>query len=334
MRETVRELRAHPRASFEEHLSHGQSEGRRYLLMVLAFGCIYFIWGSTFLAIRYAVETIPPLFVAGLRHTIAGGLLFAWCWWRGKRATKQQWIGSIVLGLLFFLIGHGTLHWAEQNVSSGMAAVLTATEPIIVAILMTITRRSRFTPLLLVGLMLGVFGVALLVESGFHAGRGELISSIVVIIGAISWSIGILYSRSESLHPDAIMAAAMSLLTGAAMLLICGVLVGETSQVHVSVVSLKSILSVGYLAIAGSLLAYSAYLWLLDRCSPTLVATHTYVNPVVALLLGWLVAGEQLSSRFLFGAGAIIMAIVFVSRAEKSQKPLDGNASLAEPTAA
>ena len=121
-------------------------KGQNRLLTLLAFACIYFIWGSTYLAIRYAVETIPPLFVASFRHLIAGGLLFGWCWWRGLRPTRKQWFASIVLGALFFLIGHGTLHWAQQTLPSGVAAFLIATEPIFVAIILAATRRTRHHP--------------------------------------------------------------------------------------------------------------------------------------------------------------------------------------------
>src|SRR6185436_17475959 len=119
--------------------------GEHRLLVILAFACIYLIWGSTYLAIRYAVETIPPLFVAGLRHMIAGALLFGWCWWQGLRPTRKQWFASFVLAVLFFLIGHGTLHWAQQTLPSGVAAFLIATEPIFGAIFVSVTHRSRIT---------------------------------------------------------------------------------------------------------------------------------------------------------------------------------------------
>src|SRR6185295_5012573 len=193
------------------------------LLTVLAFACIYFIWGSTYLAIRYAVETIPPLFVAGLRHMIAGALLFGWCWWQGLRPTRKQWFASFVLAVLFFLIGHGTLHWAQQTLPSGVAAFLIATEPIFVAIAISVTQRSRITPLLLSGLLVGLFGVGLIIGAEVRTGSSELLKSIAVLIGAASWSIGIIYSRSGKLHPDPRMSAAMSLLAGSVLLLLGGV---------------------------------------------------------------------------------------------------------------
>jgi len=296
-------------------------KGQNRLLTLLAFGCIYFIWGSTYLAIRYAVETIPPLFVASFRHLIAGGLLFGWCWWRGLRPTRQQWVASIVLGGLFFLIGHGTLHWAEQTLPSGVAAFLIATEPIFVAIILAATRRTRITPTLLIGLLLGLFGVALFIGVDLQTGRSEMLSSFVVLIGTASWAIGMVYSRSAPLHPDDSMAAAMSLLAGAVMLFLTGTVTGEAARFDLALVSVKSLAALGYLAIAGSLVAYSAYFWLLNRFPPTLIATHTYVNPVVALVLGWSIAGEVLTARFVFGGVVVIAAIALVGRAtsRKSQ---------------
>jgi drug/metabolite transporter (DMT)-like permease len=290
-------------------------KGQSRLLTLLAFACIYFIWGSTYLAIRYAVETIPPLFVASSRHLIAGALLFGWCWWRGLRPTRQQWFASIVLGVLFFLIGHGTLHWAEQTLPSGLAALLIATEPIFVAIILTATRRTRLTPTLLIGLLLGLFGVALIMGGDLQTDRSQMLSSLAVLIGTVSWSIGMVYSRSAALHPDDSMAAAMSLLAGAVMLFLVGTVTGEAAGFDLAFVSVKSLVALGYLAIAGSLVAYLAYFWLLNRFTPTLISTHTYVNPVVALVLGWSIAGEVLTARFVFGGVVVIAAIVLVGRA-------------------
>ncbi|HJP93286.1 MAG TPA: EamA family transporter [Pyrinomonadaceae bacterium] len=284
------------------------------LLIIVAFSCIYIIWGSTYLAIRYAVETIPPLFVASFRHLIAGALLFGWCWRRGLRPVRQQWLASIVLAVLFFLIGHGTLHWAQQTLPSGMAAILVATEPIFVAIIVMVTGRTRITLSLLLGVLLGLAGVALIFGAEVRTGRAEMLNSLVVLIGAASWSIGMVYSRSAALHPDSRMAAGMSLLAGAVLLFLGGTITGEIARLHFTAISMKSLLALLYLAIAGSLVAYSAYFWLLNRFSPTLISTHTYVNPLVALALGWVVAGEVLAPRVVFGGLVIIAAIAWMSR--------------------
>jgi drug/metabolite transporter (DMT)-like permease len=302
--------------------------GDSRLLIFLAFAAIYVIWGSTYLAIRYAVETIPPLFVAGFRHLIAGGLLFGWCWYRGLRPVRQQWFASIVLATLFFLIGHGTVHWAQQTLPSGMAALLVATEPIFVAIILMLTRRARITLSLAVGVLLGSCGVALIVAGDVRTGRAEVLNSVVVLIGAASWAIGMVYSRSAALHPDTRMAAGMSLLAGAVMLLLAGTIIGEAATVQLTAISMKSLLSLAYLAVAGSLVAYSAYFWLLSRFPPTLVATHTYVNPLVALALGWAIGGEVMSARVVFGGFIVIAAITWMSRATS---PVDQAAEVAEP---
>ncbi len=260
------------------------------------------------------METIPPLFVASFRHLIAGALLFAWCWYRGLRPVKQQWIASFVLGVLFFLIGHGTLHWAQQTLPSGMAAILVATEPIFVATILMITGRTRITRSILFGVLLGLAGVALIFAADVRTGRSEMLSSIVVLIGAASWSIGMVYSRSAPLHPDSHMAAAMSLLAGAVLLFLGGTVTGELASLHFTTISMKSFLALAYLAVAGSLVAYSAYFWLLDRFPPTLIATHTFVNPLVALALGWALAGEVLAPRVVFGGLVVIAAIAWMSR--------------------
>jgi drug/metabolite transporter (DMT)-like permease len=296
-----------------QNSTRARSDNR--LLTLFAFACIYLIWGSTYLAIRYAVETIPPLFVAGFRHLIAGSLLFGWCWWQGLRPTRQQWLASIVLAVLFFLIGHGTLHWAQQTLPSGVAALLIATEPIFIAIIVSASHRSRITPLLLSGLLLGLLGVGFIIGADVRTGGSELLRSLAVLISAASWSIGVIYSRSGKLHPDPRMSAAMSLVAGSVMLLIAGMITGEGAQLYPSVVSLRSFLSLIYLAVAGSLVAYTAYFWLLSRFPPTLIATHTYVNPLVAVALGWAIGGETLTARFVFGGLLVIAAIALVGRA-------------------
>ena len=291
---------------------HGTHDKR--FLIILAFACIYVIWGSTYLAIRYAVETIPPLFVASFRHLIAGALLFGWCWHRGLRPVRQQWLASIVLGVLFFLIGHGTLHWAQQTLPSGMAALLVATEPIFVAIILMITGRSRITLSVAIGVLLGLAGVALIFGTDVRTGRSEMLNSLVVLIGTVSWSIGMVYSRSARLHPDSQMAAGMSLIAGAGLLFLGGTITGEMASFHLTAVSMKSLAALAYLAIAGSLVAYSAYFWLLNRFPPTLVSTHTYVNPLVALALGWAIGGEVLAPRVVFGGLIVLAAIAWMSR--------------------
>ena len=303
---------AGPSTTLDDSTQRQHMPSRERVLILLAFFCIYVIWGSTYLAVHYAVETIPPLYVAGLRHLFAGGLLFAWCWSKGLRPNRRQWFASLVLGVLFFLIGHGTMHWAMQTIPSGLAALLIATEPIWIAVLTAATREARINLSLLIGLGFGVFGVSLLINADANGGEGTLVGSIAILLGALSWAVGVIYSRRSALHPDAIMSAAMSLLAGAVLLLLTGTLMGEASHFNLSAVSFKSLLALAYLAIMGSLICYSAYFWLLQRCPPTLVATHTYVNPIVALVLGWAIAGEMLTWRTIVSGAAVVGAIALV----------------------
>jgi drug/metabolite transporter (DMT)-like permease len=195
-----------------------------------------------------------------------------------------------------------------------MAAILVATEPIFVATILMITGRTRITRSILFGVLLGLAGVALIFAADIRTGRSEMLSSLVVLIGAASWSIGMVYSRSAPLHPDSHMAAAMSLLAGAVLLSLGGIVTGEIANLHFTAISMKSLLALAYLAVAGSLVAYSAYFWLLDRFPPTLIATHTFVNPLVALALGWALAGEVLAPRVVLGGLVVIAAIAWMSR--------------------
>jgi drug/metabolite transporter (DMT)-like permease len=310
----------------EVHAGRGTFGSRHQsLLIVLSFLAIYVIWGSTYLAIRYAVETIPPLFVAAGRHLVAGAVLFAWCWRRGLRPARRQWYASAVLGVLFFLIGHGSLHWAEQTVPSGLAALLIATEPIWIALLAALARQSRLTSSIIAGLILGMAGVAALMGgSGPAAGSHvPMLGLFAVVVGAISWAIGVIYSRKAPLHPHPVMSSAMPLLCGAALLIIAGLSVGEAGRLHLSSMTLRSLLAVAYLAIFGSLVAFTAYVWLLQRFSPTLVATHTYVNPVVAVLLGWAFAGEPITPRILVAGVSVVAAIALVRRGTRQPTPTE-----------
>src|SRR5664279_2682360 len=271
------------------------------IALFLAFFAIYVVWGSTYLAIRYAVETIPPLVVAGVRHSIAGMTLLGWAYVRGYRPTLRQWRASLVLGTLYFAIGHGSLHWAETVVPSGLAALLIASEPIWIAgMAAVVSHGERLTGKTVIGLLLGIAGVALLVGGVTASGnRAVLIGSIAILVGTLSWSVGVFYSRSASLPRDSVARAGMPEIMGAAVLLIVAGFTGEFSHFHIATVTARSAWALLYLITFGSIVAFTAYTWLLDHCSPTLVSTHTYVNPVIAVLLGWLWAGEVISTRVL-----------------------------------
>ncbi|HXY25723.1 MAG TPA: EamA family transporter [Candidatus Acidoferrum sp.] len=290
---------------------------RTHRLTVLAsFASIYLIWGSTYLAIRYAVESIPPLYTAGIRHFTAGAVLLLWCLAKRLRPTWGQVRASLIIGAFFFLIGHGTLHWAEQKVPSGLASLLIASEPIWVFLLSAIAAKQwRWNGMLLAGILLGFGGVGLLMgRTALTSGPGIFLGSVAIVLGAVSWSVGIVYSRRSHLSGHPLLLSALSLLAGSLQLLLVGTLAGEYHGFSLASVSLRSWLSLGYLIVFGSIVAFTAYNWLLEHYSPTLVATHTYVNPIVAVLLGWLFAGEAVTLNLALATTLVIVAVVLVDR--------------------
>ncbi len=284
----------------------------------LAFAAIYIVWGSTYLAIRYAVATIPPLVTAGIRHATAGSVLLAWAWARGFRPTREHWISGCVLGALFFLIGHGSLHWAEQYVGSGLAALLIATEPMFIVVLAWLAGQQKISRISALGLGLGVAGVAILTGFELHLKGSSLLGLLAVLLGSLSWSAGVVITPRLKLPTDALGRTALPTLCGAAMLLIAAVVTGEFHATHWSAISLQSIFGLGYLITFGSIVAFTAYTWLLQRCPPALVATHTYANPIVAVFLGWLLASEPLTLRVVLASIAILGAIVLIRRGERT----------------
>ena len=300
----------------ETLLTAGVKASEKRILIVLSFLSIYLIWGSTYLAIRYAVETIPPLYTAGIRHLCAGSILLIWALAKGLRPTWKQIRASVVIGFFFFLIGHGSLHWAEQVVPSGLAALLIAVEPIFVFVLSSAAARSwKLNGMLLTGIVLGLVGVGVLLR-GTTGGTGHnlMAGSVAILVGAFAWSVGIIYSRRSHLSGRPLLLSALSLLSGAVMLLCTATIAGEARGFSVSQVSTRSWLALGYLIVFGSVIAFTAYNWLLEHYSPTLVATHTYVNPVVAVLLGWGFGGEAVTLRVGVAAALVVLAVMMVDR--------------------
>src|SRR3984885_1147842 len=292
--------------------------GRASIQLALAFAAIYLVWGSTYLAIRYAVETIPPLVAAGLRHSIAGSILLAWAWARGFRPTRAHWISGSIVGALFFLIGHGSLHWAEQYVGSGLAALLIATEPMFILVLGWMMGQQRISRLSALGLAVGVVGVAMLAGAELTVKGSSLLGLLAVLLGSLSWSLGVVISPRLKLPSDALGRTALPTICGGVMLLAAAAVSGEFQQTHWASISMRSFFGLGYLITLGSVVAFTAYTWLLQRVPPTLAATHTYANPIVAVLLGWLVAHEPLTMRVVLSSAAILGAIVLIRRGERT----------------
>src|SRR3954466_14714668 len=296
-------------------------ERAEYLRVFAAFIAIYLIWGSTFLAIRFADETIPPLINAGLRQLTAGAILFVWCWKKGIRPAKRHLLPAIILGGLFFLGGHGTLYWAEKRVPSGLASLFMSTEAIIIALLgALVPPKVKPTGKSWIGLVIGTIGVALLMGSDvFQTSLAGLLAGLALLFSSASWSVGVVYSRRATLPRDPYLNASLTMIAGGVLLFVTAGTVGEFAGFHPSKISARSGLALGYLILFGSVIAYSAYMWLLEHRSPTLVATHTFVNPVVAVILGWLLASEATGLRTIVAGAFIIGAIMFVGRGTKDE---------------
>lgn len=303
-------------SSTSEALSTVASKAaEKRLLTVLCFLAINLIWGSTYLTIRWAVETIPPLYTAGFRHLCGGAILLAWALAKGIRPTWKQIRASVVIGFFFFLLGHGFLHWAEQVVPSGLSALLIAAEPIFVFLLSSAAARVwKLNGMLLAGILLGLIGVGLLVGGTAQMGHRLMTGAIMILVGAFAWSVGVVYSRRSHLSGNPLLLSALSLLAGAVLLLTTGTILGEARGFSLSQVSHRSLLSLAYLIVFGSVIAFWSYNWLMEHYSPTLVSTHTYVNPVVAVTLGWAFGGEALTLRAGLAATMVVAAVVLVDR--------------------
>lgn len=286
---------------------------------IAAFLAIYVIWGSTFLAIRLAVDSIPPLLTAATRHLVAGSILMSWALWKGERPTREGLRAGLVLGFLFFFVSHGLLHWAELKVPSGMAALVIAIEPAIVALLLPLLKLGPAPRgMTWAGLALGAASVALLFRAEVSAGEGVAVGLLAVLVSATSWSFGIVYSRKLQPANGSTLNAALPLLCGSLMLLAGALLRGEHRAFHPGNVSPSSLAGLLFLIFFGSLTAFSAYAWLLKHFEPTLVATHTYVNPIVAVLLGWAFAGERLTGSIVTSMALAILAIWLVNRGSQT----------------
>lgn len=307
------------------------------LRVVLAFAAVYIIWGSTYLAIRFAIDTLPGFLMAGVRFLLAGGLLYAWARSQGAaRPSRIHWRSAAIVGGLMLLGGNGGVVWAEQHVPSGLTAVLIATVPLWVAVLDWLWRGSRPTVRGLLGLALGLAGIGLLVGPGELAGSQgvDLLGAGVLVLASLSWAAGSLYSRSAPLPGSPLLATALEMLAGGALLLVLGLAAGQATELDLARVSLRSLLALGYLVVFGSLVAFTAYIWLLRATSPARAATYAYVNPVVAVVLGWALAGEPLTTRTLLAAAVIIGAVVLITvQPLRRPGPVPAVASPASPLA-
>jgi drug/metabolite transporter (DMT)-like permease len=282
---------------------------------------LYIVWGSTYLAIRFAVETIPPFLMAALRFLLAGLILFVWRKLAGDPLpTKRQWGAAGVVGLFLLLGGNGGVVWAEQRVPSGITALLVGCTPLWMVLLDALRRRRMPTWLVMAGVLLGLGGIALLVGpeelTGLH-GVVDPLGALVITLAALSWAAGSLYSQkaqqNEAMPPSPLMSTAAQMLTGGAALLLLGTFSGEWARFIPATFTSRSILATGYLLVMGSLIGFSAYVWLLKHAPITLVSTYAYVNPLVAVFLGSLLAAEPLTPRVLLAALVIVAAVALIT---------------------
>ncbi|MFN2564559.1 MAG: EamA family transporter [Gemmatimonadaceae bacterium] len=294
--------------------SRGPSRGR----VLAAFAAVYVIWGSTYLFIRFAVETLPPFVMAGTRFAVAGAILYVWARLRGApRPSPAEWRGAAITGLFLLLGGNGAVVWAEQRVASGVTALLVATVPVWM-VLLDWLRPGGVRPRagVFAGLALGLVGLALLVGRGALGGGGaEPLGAAVLVVGSILWATGSLYVRHNPRPSSALVTNAVQMLAGGAALLLAGTLAGELARLDLSAASTRSLLSLLYLIVAGSLIGFTAYTYLLQVSTPAKVSTYAYVNPIVAVLLGWAFAGEEITARTLVAAAVILAGVAIITLA-------------------
>lgn len=297
----------------------GNSKGNTSSARIItAFAAVYVIWGSTYLAIRFAVETIPPFLMASARFIASGLLLFAFSRWRGApRPTRSQWKKTTIVGALLLVGGNGALVWAEQTVPSGLAALIVAVLPFwIVVMEWVLPGGKRPSAGIIAGLVTGIIGLAILLGPAAMDKNSTvgIAGPVILILGSLSWAIGSLYSRRVEM-PSPLLATGMEMLAGGALLLVISFIAGEPWYFDVHAVSTPSMLGLFYLTTFGSLIAFTAYIFLLNHVSATRVATYAYVNPIVAVFLGWLIGHETVTARTLIAAVVIIGAVAIITSA-------------------
>jgi drug/metabolite transporter (DMT)-like permease len=288
-----------------------------------AFAVVYLVWGSTYLAILYAIRAIPPLLMAGTRFAAAGVILYSVLRLRGaERPTGRNWAAAAVSGIAMLGMGNGGVSWAEQRVPSGVAALVVASVPLWMVVMEWGKPGGRRPPWgVLTGVLVGAAGLVLLVQPWKAGGSIDLAAAGVVLVGSISWAAGSLYTRRAPLPRSVLLAAAMQMLSAGAALLALGLVAGEGAKLRWGAIDVEAVAALGYLVLFGSVLAFSAYGWLLGVCPPARVATYAYVNPVVAVLLGWWFAHEPLTGRTVAGMAVLIAGVVIVNTARAASPP-------------
>ncbi|HEY7097929.1 MAG TPA: EamA family transporter [Terriglobales bacterium] len=300
--------------------------GRRHpsrAQLVFGFAAIYLIWGSTYLGIRYAVETIPPLLMMAVRHSVAGIIVYVWARYRGAESpTLKQWMYAGIAGTILFLGGHGTLAWAEQKVPSGLAALLCATLPLWTVLLAWIYRSEhKLEAKAWAGILLGFAGVAILIGPDALRAHGslDLLAAGTVMFGSFAWAVGTAYSHGVKLPSSTVLSAAMQMIGGGSSLYVASIFSGEMSNVHLAAFTVRSVGALAYLIVFGSIIAFTVFTWLVSVCPQSRVSTYAYVNPVVAVFLGWVLAGEAIGIHTIVATIVILAGVALVSTRTKGE---------------
>ena len=293
--------------------------------ILLNFAAIYLVWGSTYLAIRYAVESLPPFIMAGSRFLIAGLLMYAWSRSRGlPRPNRSNWRAAFIVGALLLLGGNGGVSWAEQRIESGLAALLVATAPLWMVLIDWGIGKRRPDVRVWIGLVIGFAGLVILIGPTDLLGgeAADLVGAIAVVLASLSWAFGSVISSRVPLAESPHIATSTEMIGGGALLLLVGTVFGEWRGFDPAEVHWQSWAGWVYLIFVGSFVGFSAYVWLLRHVEVAKVATYAYVNPVVAVILGWLVAGEELTMRIMVAAAVIVAGVVFITSARKAPPPV------------
>jgi len=304
---------------------------------LLAFAIIYLVWGSTFLAIRVGVREVPPFLLAAMRFLVAGLVLYGWMIARGERSPSgRQWASASLLAVLIFVVDYGLLFWAEQRVPSGIAAVMMATIPAFMALSeIVILRTQRLTARLALALLIGIGGVAVLMSRSLNLGGAPIdrVGAVALIVASMGWSVASALTRKLPLPPSKVMSSGAQMLAGGVLLTLTAAALGEFRNFHPWAISRGAWLALLYLIVAGSIIGFTAYVWLIHHESPTKVGTYAYVNPVVAMLVGYFLGGETVGLRTVLGALLVLISVVVITttRAKKpaATRPVEDAAEVA-----
>ncbi len=292
------------------------------LRIVFALLAVYLIWGSTYLAIRFAIDTLPPFSMAGLRFAVAGLFMFAVGKLSSAQApTRAEWQGAALIGVLMLVCGNGAVCWAERTVPTSLASLLVATVPLWAVILSALLPGgTRPAPRVIIGILFGLGGVFVLLRPD-QSGAIDLAGAAALIIASASWATGSVFSKRVKLPSSPILSTAMQMICGGTILLVLGTLRGEWLQIHPAAITLKSVLSVGYLIVFGSIIGFTAFVWLLRHTSAIVATSYAYVNPLVAVLLGWAFNGETPSPRTAVAGALVVGAVALITTAGPPKPP-------------